>query len=390
MKEKEIYAYKISKENVKIIGAELKRRRKIQSKTLVTLNTNCSVSYISKIENGKIIPKVNILNDLCAEHGISKEELDKLLRVDELIEECLIALFWNNKDKITEVYNLVYSFDNYKVNLIKAMYEMIYYHWDSVEIYLATLESIKENLEEKTEYVFYYLCMCYKNAMCNYPVVYDLYKKLDYCKNNYINALASKEMFIAVAKYGIEYPIFHYEDYLEKYKNLFNYNTTDMYELLVDTLINSKFQLQETIKNELNTSKKIQYLLANLAFDELEEILSSYSPNQLEKLLIATAKGDFSNGEKIYKKLQLNRLSAKDVIIANYCNHINKGNDEALADFIIQVAAPYALQINDGILFKMFLKKLSTIAFSVGKYKAVASMNLTYFDMLEKGRTCLL
>ena len=44
----------LSKETVKIIGAELKRRRINQSQTLVNMSGICSVSYISKIENGKI------------------------------------------------------------------------------------------------------------------------------------------------------------------------------------------------------------------------------------------------------------------------------------------------------------------------------------------------
>ena len=40
----------LSKETVKIIGAELKRRRINQSQTLVNMSGICSVSYISKIE----------------------------------------------------------------------------------------------------------------------------------------------------------------------------------------------------------------------------------------------------------------------------------------------------------------------------------------------------
>jgi hypothetical protein len=48
----------VSNELYKIIGAELKRRRRAHSKTLTNLSSVCSISYISKIENGKIIPNV--------------------------------------------------------------------------------------------------------------------------------------------------------------------------------------------------------------------------------------------------------------------------------------------------------------------------------------------
>ena len=40
----------VSKETIQIIGAELKRRRKYQSKTLVNLSSICSISYISKFK----------------------------------------------------------------------------------------------------------------------------------------------------------------------------------------------------------------------------------------------------------------------------------------------------------------------------------------------------
>ena len=124
--------------------------------------------------------------------------------------------------------------------------------------------------------------------------------------------------------------------------------------------------------------------------DELTELLTVYKPTYFEKLLIATARKNFAEGEKIYNRLQLHKLSATEVILANYCNYINRGLDEELAVFIIQTAAPYAQNMNDGALFKLFLKKLSEMAFVVGKYKAVASMNLTFFEMTSKCRKCLL
>lgn len=390
MNEKELDLHNVSKENIQIIGAELKRRRITQSKTLVTLNTKCSVSYISKIENGKIIPKFHILNELCQEQGITTLELEKLLKVDEIINESIHALFWLNKDKIVDLYNQVYQFDNYKVNLVKIIYEMQYFHWNMVEIYLNSLTIIKDNLEEKDLHLYYYLSMCYENAMCNYPRVYELYRELKYCKNNYLLALVSKEMFIAVAKFGMESPLLAYEEYTKHYKGLFNYSIEGMYELLIDTLIDSRYELQAPIIDELKNTKKLRYLLIQGESDGLEELLEKYTPSQYEKLLIATYKKDYALGEKIYKKLQLNRLCAKDLIIANYCNYINKGNDEELANFIVQVGIDYAQKTNDGNLFRILLKKLSEIAFYVGKYKAVATMNLAYFEMADKCRNCLL
>ena len=138
----------LSKETVKIIGAELKRRRINQSQTLVNMSGICSVSYISKIENGKIIPKYSVLKELCEEQGITSEELDTLLNVDKLIEQTVEALFWNDRNKIGEIYSKVYTFDNYKVSFIKIIYEMMYYHYNIVEGLLNSIYIIKDNLSD--------------------------------------------------------------------------------------------------------------------------------------------------------------------------------------------------------------------------------------------------
>lgn len=380
----------ISKENIQIIGAELKRRRINQSQTLVNLSSVCSVSYISKIENGKIIPKLNVLRDLCEEQGISQDELNTLLMVDDLIDRCIDAMFWNNRQKIMDTYNQVYLFDNYKVTLIKIMYEMTYFHWDIVKELLNSIYIIKDNLEDRDLYLFILLSMCYANVSNNYPDVFELYNEMVFCKNEYLLAMASKELFISIAKYGFENPIPAYEEYNKRYSALFNFSNEVMYDLFIETIVKANYSIPTSLKSSLKPSIKLVYCLVSNDFEELQELEKIYNTSPFEKLLIATAKKDYTLGEKLYQKLKLNRLCAQELLIANYCNLINQGLNEELANYIIQVAAPMAISNNDGLLLKMFLAKLSEIAFVVGKYKAVASLNLAYFKMLSKCGKCLL
>lgn len=390
MEEKDINLVNVSKKNIQIIGAELKRRRINQSKTLVNLSSVCSVSYISKIENGKIIPKLHVLQELCEEQGITNEELETLLRVDDLIDKCVEAMFWDEQNKIADFYNQVYLFDNYKVTLIKIMYEMTYYHWEVVKQLLNSIYIIKDNLEENDLYLFIYLSMKFANIQHNYPEVFDLYNQMVFCKNEYIMAMVARELFIAIAKFGFENPMPAYQEYIKRYTMLFNYSNEMMYDLYIETLVKANYSISGPLKNSLKPSVKLKYCLVSKDFDELEILLKHYTPSNYEKLLIATAKKEFSIGEKLYQKLRLNRLCAEELLMANYCNLINKGSDEELANFIIQVAAPVAESTNDGILLKMLLVKLSEISFEVGKYKAVASLNLIYFKMLGKCGRCLL
>ena len=94
--------------------------------------------------------------------------------------------------------------------------------------------------------------------------------------------------------------------------------------------------------------------------------------------------------KKIFKKIEMYKLSAEEIIIVNYCNIINKGNDEELAEFIINTGLDYAKKTNNGQMFLKFLHKLSEISFSVGKYKTVVTMNLVYFNMINRCKLCML
>lgn len=379
----------VSQENVQIIGAEIKRRRLLMSKTLEKSEYG-SISYKSKIENGKIIPKFYILQELCKEYGITEEELDTLITVDEKINACIEAMFWENNNTIAKVYENINGFDNHKVNLIKIMYEMGYYHWDKVNKLLDSMYVIRNNLSETDYFLYLYLLMCNANRNHDYPEVYDLYNKFRNCKNDHIMALAAKEMFVAVCHYGLENPIFAYEEFNKKYKSLLNYSISNMYTLLLETLIRLNYELPESTQKELSPELKLLYLLSKQDVEKIDIFLEENKTSVFEKLLIYTVKRDYAKAEKLYNRLQLNKLTAKEIIIANYCAVLNSGDNDKIADFLINVGLDYAKKTNDGLLFKMFLYKLSDISFFVGRYKTVAAMNLVYFDMVGKCKTCML
>ena len=201
--------------------------------------------------------------------------------------------------------------------------------------------------------------------------------------------MASKELFIAIAKFGLENPSLAYQEYSRRYSELFNHSNEEMYDLLIETLVKNNYSIPNVLRKTLKDPLKLRNYLVESNFSELDEFLLKYTPTKYESLLIATAKKDYARAEEIYNSLQLNKLGAQEILIANYCNLINRGLDDELATFIINVAAPTALKYNDGFFYKMFLTKLTNLSFTVGKYKAVASMNVIYFDMLKKCGKCL-
>ena len=98
------------------------------------------------------------------------------------------------------------------------------------------------------------------------------------------------------------------------------------------------------------------YLLSTNNTLEIDELLKIYKPHDYEKLLIATLNHNYSLGEKIYLKIKPNRLTAYENLIAKYCSLLNSKSEDEIANYIISVSIPYAIRVNDGHLFKMFLK----------------------------------
>lgn len=380
----------MSQEIVEIIGAEIKRRRLASYITLEESDCGCSVSYLSKIENGKIIPKFTVLQEICQKRGMTDKELESLVTLDDKISTLIENIFWQNHTEICKLYDSVSMFDNYKCNLIKMVYEMNFYHWGKVENYSNSISIIKSNLKNNDLYLYIYLLMCINNHENNYPEVYLLYKSMKECKNEFLLALASKEMFKAVCNLGIENPIYCYEEFNKRYVSLLNYDTHDMYNLLLETLIKLEFELSESIIKQLKKELKLMYYLTRNDEEKIDEMMYEYKLSNFEKLLIYTRKKDYYNAEKIFKKIEIYKLSAEEIIIVNYCNIINKGNDEELAEFIINTGLDYAKKTNNGQMFLKFLHKLSEISFSVGKYKTVVTMNLVYFNMINRCKLCML
>ena len=52
-----------SAEVIKMIGAEIKRRRIQMSRNLNDYDVGCSISYLSKMERGQIVPRYSSLED---------------------------------------------------------------------------------------------------------------------------------------------------------------------------------------------------------------------------------------------------------------------------------------------------------------------------------------
>lgn len=105
------------------IGAELKSKRISQSNTLKAISDEiCSVSYLSKIENNKIIPNKYYVKEMFSRLDLSDSYVEGLFELKTLILKCINAFIKDDNNRISAYYNGCEKFNNYRYKLIELIY----------------------------------------------------------------------------------------------------------------------------------------------------------------------------------------------------------------------------------------------------------------------------
>ena len=96
--------YSKEEEN-KIIGAEIRDRRISLSRTLVSLSYKiCSVSYLCKIENNKILPNKLFIRELCKRLDLEDDKINELLRLNLTLDDMVKNYFEKDYAEIEKAY----------------------------------------------------------------------------------------------------------------------------------------------------------------------------------------------------------------------------------------------------------------------------------------------
>ncbi|MGI6709906.1 MAG: helix-turn-helix domain-containing protein [Bacilli bacterium] len=149
---------KINKKDVKQLGAIIKHARLKMRLTLDKIsNGNCCVSYLSKIENGKIVPDFIITRKIFERLGL---DLDNTLSMFEAInlEKTISNLFYGNKTEISKAYETAKEATfSPKISLLKSVYYLQNLMFDELHNELLEIETVENRLESLEKDVFYYL-----------------------------------------------------------------------------------------------------------------------------------------------------------------------------------------------------------------------------------------
>lgn len=108
-----------------VIGIELKNRRVTLSRTLGAIAYKiCSVSYLSKIENNKIIPNNIFVREICSKLDLSSDKIEILLNLKEILQDCVRLFLSEDFDKIKKQCDDGAGLNNYRYKLISFIYHI--------------------------------------------------------------------------------------------------------------------------------------------------------------------------------------------------------------------------------------------------------------------------
>ncbi len=368
------------------LGAEIKNSRLKMAKTLESMiNISKSVSYISKVENNKIIPNKECLEELCDELSINKESLQSMSNFEESLYEAIIAIYNNDTDKITNLYNKYKVFTNVRTDLMKGLYYLHTNNYKELRIVVKNLNKIESNLII-SDYIIYVLICIFD--LLNKDEILSVYKIIQILKDNdntnqYILLIIKRIEFKIKLDFTISSVGSDFKDLFSDYIKTFNKEEAMGLNVLYTE---RKVEICDhrnlkKLFDSINDNKLKFYISLHL---NDQSLIEQYFNNDLpDKYLI---KYYFLNNDinSLNSIIENNNLKKDLLIIANYYKLNIEGNVEILRDYIINICIPYFKQkcmINELL---MIYNELIYINSSISKYKESTLISKEIINLIQE------
>lgn len=374
-------------EQFTLIGSELKERRLNLSKTLLSVSENlCSVSYLSKIENNKIIPNKMYLKEICNKLDFSEEKIDTLFGLKDALSIAIKAFINNDKEKLKSIIEKGKDISNCRYKIIRFIYFILNKDYElakEVSYEIVRLISAIPDYDAKVYAVFYSIFLFYIQDLDNSLDNLLFIEKID----------VPKELKILILQYK-------YYIYISTNSplSIFEYNN------IIPFLVNNGM---------LDRVDRIHYLmclylLTNGHVKRYSEIFKIIVDKQLRKTLCLYSKLVYSPNMK-YKMEWINGIEPffyylglikidKSKIISDieglndlsfdvdfnclYLKYLVIDSEMDKYTFISNIAFPTIRRYNSGYLRDFFINELAVLCNKFMKYKL---FNISYQQLKLRG-----
>lgn len=285
-----------------MVGKKLYYIRKLKGLTQTELARGiCSISYLSKIENGHEIPSQDIVMQLCQRLGVTINELDSSAELRDFENELLI---WyhavNSRDKeaakqhyikLNEHVSLIQhpkATLKYKIFLVN--YLLLMRDIQEAKKVLNELQLVRDKLDEELEYYYLFFSGLFAYYVENYYESLQLCMQAEIVKNR--EKIDDNEVYYHIALVNMHlHRTFQSIKYAEK--ALQWYTKKSHYIQLIDsqiilginlTRMHDFSQADKHLKSALNIAKKLNsHDLMNVSYHNLGYL--SYQKKQFDEAI---------------------------------------------------------------------------------------------------------
>lgn len=367
-----------------VVGTEIRDRRLSLSRTQSALSSElCSISYFSKIENNKIIPKIYYLKEICKRLDLKDEKIDILLNLDISLQKTVKFFLMGESNEIFKVKEEGAGLINYRYKIIELIYSLSIKDYVSANQNSATLLKIISTMTDEDLIIFslFYGVLLFYNQEFDYALesldslnryyfLSPTMKILQSQYKTYLSLVLNKPTFLidyqSTIQLLVENGYYERIDEMNYLHALFMFQNGNIYEYS---------KILRRIKAPIY--RRTLIVLAKLKYGKnlkwKEEWLEGIRPFFYYIVLLKTRKIEARN--KIEK---LNDTSFDYDFNLLYLEYLVLDSNESKYNFIKNVSIPTIRRTNGGYSKTFFLKEMALLTRENGKYKAFNDM---YMDL---------
>jgi len=371
-------------EVLKIIGIELKRRRIKNDSTLKSVSCGCSISYISKVERGKIVPSYRILREMCSEQGIKTNELNMLLSINENIIQCIEAYARGDLDFIKDIYYKALLFENYKGTIIRLFYDALSGETNNLIHDYQNLLPIYKDLSSIDKTIMAFFKMVIDNKTNDFLSACNSYPSIKLSDNNTLNALIYRELFYALIHCDLKTALISFE-LVEKSKYLYlleDYNNLRRENLLCK--IKCGYLIEDNIIMMQDSKTKLLYAVLNKRKDMLENMIDNPEYTMSDLFFIYNAMDNFERAYTIYKQIDMASVDFTSRMMMKYIVTKEKWDPTMVQKYIMEELVPYAIEKQNIDLLERLITELATLSQETTRYRDVSYTLNEYYKIIER------
>ena len=368
-----------------VFGLEVKNRRFDLEMTLYNVSKNiCSMSYLCKVENNKIVPNEYCVNEICNKLDIDNKTLKAINNVERNLLKLTKSYLYGEYNEIKIIFNESKSLKSYASDIISFIYYISIKDLANATTYFNKVNNLVSSMSNNEllivsifETIYYYFNQDFKSSI----------KIL-----NYVDKFCFEEELKLLSR------IIRFYDLIALNSPMIG----SIYNELILQLTNlSKYKLCEKINYAMAIS-----LLKAKDYDSLDsfikkinkkeyksniDILKYIIRNDIESLI---KYDDYDEASMFYQtcrslilKTNFNNYSCNIYNIDEFpllIEYLAIEDDYDKMDFIVSIALENLSLYNEKFLIDYFVKELAKLSLKKQKYKALASSIFKFEEGLDE------